>query len=289
MRERDSGNMIPSREIAKRAKMAWDGLSEEEATIEANKGTGKDAIDSVWAGKSVSDAIEGICTELNLTEEEKEELIKATYDGPENEELFNTVVSKIQSHPEKERMIINILSGIHDGWVVDNAGRFDEKLEKGQARQYAPLELIGWNEATSDLLFLEPILNSLGVEVNMELLQNEFYKRLAEYVEINGIESTEDLERIIYEGSEVYPALEGELEKKVLENYKTVARQIIENWKTNDKQSSTVFEQQRLKNIQESQDFYDSYSEKKEEFDRVKQRVNYENPNYEKETHSRRK
>ena len=43
---------------------------------------------------------------------------------------------------------------------------FNKKCDRKQLRQYAPLELIGWNEVKSDLLFLNPILKSIDVNVN---------------------------------------------------------------------------------------------------------------------------
>lgn len=138
---------------------------------------------------SVKYAIAGITKELKLSQEEIEEFTQSTIFGPEDSEIFKTVAKAAQSMTEDQQL--NILSTIHDGWVVNNSSEktFNKKVARNQLRQYAPLELIGWNEVESDLLFLDPILAAIDVNVDRNSLEAAYHQRIANYMEKEKINS----------------------------------------------------------------------------------------------------
>ena len=60
-------------------------------------------------------------------------------------------------------LFLDAMIAVHDGWVQDNAGQFfGKKADQRKQYQYLPIELIGWKEAKSDLLFIKPIVEFLG-------------------------------------------------------------------------------------------------------------------------------
>ena len=124
-------------------------------------------------------------------EEETTNFFEAVINGPENAEIFGVVREKMQGFSEEQKL--EVLSTIHDGWVIDNSSEktFNKKVDRQQLRQYAPLDLIGWNEVRSDLLFLNPILNSIGVQVNEATLEEAYHNRVSRYMEENQIESNQ--------------------------------------------------------------------------------------------------
>ena len=170
---------------AKAALMNRNGLTEVES--------------QVYAMSSMEHATLGVANELGLGEEEKEQLWNAVINGPENAEIFSTVAQKANGFTNEQ--ILNVLSTIHDGWVIDNSSdrTFQKKVDREQLRQYAPLELIGWNEVQSDLLFLNPILSSIGVSVNENQLSASYHERVAKYFEQNNIDDYVSLVSLLTE------------------------------------------------------------------------------------------
>ena len=70
------------------------------------------------------------------------------------------------------------MEAVHDGWVEDNVKLFfTEKADRGQQYQYLPLEFIGWDEAKSDLLFIKPIIHSIGGYADEAEIKEECNKR----------------------------------------------------------------------------------------------------------------
>ena len=169
----------------------------------------------------------------------------AVINGPENAEIFNTVKAKSKDFSEEKQL--GVLSTIHDGWVIDNSNEktFNKKCDRKQLRQYAPLELIGWNEVKSDLLFLNPILKSIDVNVNEKNLEQSYHNRVANYMNQMQINNQEDLTNLVKQGKDYYPILPEELERKLKLMSHIVSEQIEQNWNEKDSETSQIFNERK--------------------------------------------
>ena len=141
-----------------------------------------------------------------------------------------------------EEQKLGVLTTIHDGWVVDNSSEktFNKKVDRQQLRQYAPLELIGWNEVKSDLLFLNPVLASVGVQVDEVALAQAYHNRVANYMKEMKINNQYDLTTLVQQGRNYYPVLPKELEARLLPMSEVVSSQIIQNWNTKDIETAQI-------------------------------------------------
>lgn len=238
----------PYQNIAKEALINWNGLSAEEAEKKVTEESVNELEGQVFAMDSIKYAIAGITKELNLSEQQMEQLTQSTIYGPDTSEFFATVATKAEKLTEEQQL--NILATIHDGWVVNNSSEktFNKKVDRNQLRQYAPLELIGWNEAKSDLLFLEPILAAINVTVDRESLETAYHQRVANYLEKENINNENDLTNLVSQGKLYYPTLPADLESRLKPLSQTVSTQIIENWHEKDKKSAQIFTARSEKN-----------------------------------------
>ena len=82
--------------------------------------------------------------------------------------LRNEDTDKAREVENAVNLIMDTLFHVHDGWVKDNVKKFNAREKK---HQHMPSELIGWNEAKADLLFVRPIFEAAGIEVNEEELE----------------------------------------------------------------------------------------------------------------------
>lgn len=132
-----------------------------------------------------------------------EELAKEIIDGFRNcVDVFERSETNIGASS-----IINILSVIHDEW----AKRFPDKfLQEGRNKEYqfAPLMLLSWEEAKSDLVFLKPILESAGIYVDEKDIEQQFEVMQKEFLIDNNLTSHESIVTAIRD-KKFYPALEG--------------------------------------------------------------------------------
>ena len=134
--------------------------------------------------------------------------------------------------------------------MVDNSSEktFNKKVSRNQLRQYAPLELIGWNEVKSDLLFLNPILAAIGVNVDEQSLENEYHSMVASYLEEKEINSPDDLTALVNQGGNYYPELPAHLAERLAPMSEIVSSQMIENWDAKDPETAAIFnERQRTR------------------------------------------
>lgn len=214
----------PYQNVAKAALINWNGLSEEEAISKINNESISELESQVYAMSSMKYAV---------------------INGPENAEIFNTVKAKSKDFSEEKQL--GVLSTIHDGWVIDNSNEktFNKKCDRKQLRQYAPLELIGWNEVKSDLLFLNPILKSIDVNVNEKNLEQSYHNRVANYMNQMQINNQEDLTNLVKQGKDYYPILPEELERKLKLMSHIVSEQIEQNWNEKDLETSQIFNERK--------------------------------------------
>ena len=229
-------DFTPYQNIAKDALMNWNGLTLDEANNKVINESVDELEGQVYAKNSIGYAISSLSQNLGLTEEEIKQFYDAVINGPINSSIFTTVSKKARQVENYNDLELSVLSAIHDGWVIDNSNdkTFQKKMDNGQLRQYAPLELIGWNEAKSDLLFLEPILKSISVPVKLNELEKAYYEKVNEYANQMSISDPESLLEVVSQGKDYYPVLPEELSKKLIANSEIVAKQIMDNWNEND-------------------------------------------------------
>lgn len=177
------------KEVAASALKNWYGKTDEDVQhifstmsniqIEKHEKHGTWATESMIAGiKTYAKEVE--CSEIINTPTSKLcEMIL-------NEDPFLTIVlekatkQKLQDlAPEdirqfKQKLYVDCLEAVHDQWAVSNVKKFF--MEDREDRQYMhlPLELIGWKEIKKDLLFLEPIINAVGLDANMFDVEREY-------------------------------------------------------------------------------------------------------------------
>ncbi|MBQ9011805.1 MAG: hypothetical protein IJ093_04065 [Bacilli bacterium] len=240
----------PYQSIAKAALINWNELSEEEATAKIQTESVQELEGQVYAMGSIKYAVVGIAKQIGLSEEETTKFFEAAINGPENAEIFEIVREKMQGFSEEQKL--GVLATIHDGWVVDNSSEktFNKKVDRQQLRQYAPLDLIGWNEVRSDLLFLNPILSSVGVKVDESALEQAYHTRVANYMEEMKINGQDDLTTLVEQGRNYYPVLPEELETRLLPMSEIISSQMIQNWNAKDPETAQIIaaRQQQMSN-----------------------------------------
>lgn len=230
----------PYQNVAKAALINWNGLSEEEANTKIQTESVQELEGQVYAMGSMKYAVVGIAKQIGLNEEETTRFFEVVINGPENAEIFRIVREKIQGFSDEQKL--GVLSTIHDGWVVDNSSEktFNKKVNRQQLRQYAPLDLIGWNEVRSDLLFLNPILESVGIRVDEATLEQAYHTRVASYMEEMKINNQDDLTALVQQGRNYYSVLPEELEARLLPMSKVVSEQIMQNWNAKDPETAQI-------------------------------------------------
>lgn len=183
------------REIAKNALKNWNGLSDEEASEKAGSATFEQLEDAVGAKKSVVSAICGIYDALAkrgiITKaEDDNDILKseddwhkdvpalesAVFKQEKTSDIFKGLAEKLASVEDKENFTLDVLSTVHEYWVEDedNIWKLRSPRRMGKRYQVMPLELIGFDEAKSDLLFTEPILNAGGMEIDEQKLREAY-------------------------------------------------------------------------------------------------------------------
>lgn len=215
-------NNVPYYQIAKQALMNWNGLSEGEADKVIQEQSFDEIEGQVWATGSVNYAIEGIKKHLQLSEQDTKELAEFIYQGKGSKVVEwlrdnNDMEQRIETHSNgqsvaveqhlQNKLILDTLSTVHDGWVKDNAKKFFARDKK---YQHLPMELIGWEETKLDLLFVKPIMESMGIAVDEEALKKAYEDRVTQFKKDRKITKIDDLRTALSKGAEFYPALEGQ-------------------------------------------------------------------------------
>lgn len=195
--------------IAKTAAKNW-GQKEPE-TIEESLGI-------TWDSEVA--AVKGIAKTLNLDDSVVNKLVgtkddegKLKRDGEiyTRDTISPEVASQIKEAmkgKDKNKTILKILSTIHDSWVRNNSDNF-LKPDRNKERQFVSLQLLDWEEVESDLLFLKPILEGAGIQIDEEQLKKQHELEQTEYMIDKGIFSHEDLIKHLSKGSKSYKALDG--------------------------------------------------------------------------------
>ena len=226
------------REIAKNALKNWNGLTEEEATEKTTNLTERELEENVGARSSIKSAIygiygalaerdimdrdnrvydEGFGFDISEVKADVRETYFAVFRREKSDDAFKNLAEKLEMVKDKEKFTLDVLSNIHNDWVEGNVAKLRDSSRMNKRYQAMPLELIGFDEAKSDLLFLEPILNAGGMEVNEERLKEAYdaygdadslrFKELARNSQaVNELESWKSTS-IYTEGHEAVPEL----------------------------------------------------------------------------------
>lgn len=195
--------------ITQDALMNWNGLSKSEAIEKTEElGNAERASNEVTYGSEMA-SIDGISQILGLS---KEEIEIMTSDINTRDAVSEELASKVKSQLEEKGLnasVIEILSVIHDNWVKSNGNKFEDPKRMGKLYQFVDLKLLDFNEAKLDLLFLRPILEANGIEIDEVALQQEFLHEQQLFLTQNGIKDTADLQEKLGQGASFYPPLEG--------------------------------------------------------------------------------
>lgn len=218
-------SLTPYRKIAKAAlqnwgdeSSGWVGWSKEDAEKAVKTESGQMLEKRVGALGSIRSSVIAIGQALGYSQAKSERLLNSVTKQenvnvlPEDLAVFVEAgqdFEKAQKGKSKEDIILDALATIHDGWTRDNSKKFTDPKRSDKKYQHFPIELIGWKEATSDLLFLEPILNYFGVEVDKAKLQARYNERVADFLETNGFADENGLDNdkiaeAIMKGSKFY-------------------------------------------------------------------------------------
>lgn len=193
---------IPYYQVAKQALMNWNGLTEEQADKLIEESSFEEIESQVYAQGSMTYAISSIGKSLGLTDEETKQFADEVFGRTSNQEIISMSLyeklKKFTNDKDKKTMpsflseidsnmatlITDAMEAVHDGWVEDNAKHFfTKKADRKQQYQFLPLDLIGWDEAKSDLLFIKPIIEYIGGYVNEEEIKKECNNRTIAFFE----------------------------------------------------------------------------------------------------------
>jgi len=195
----ENGNWFKPTKAQAEAMLTEGGLKIGDHTIDYS------SRDKATSGKTYGSeiaAIDGITSVIGLSEVQKKALTEVIYtESKVPEELADCIKEKMTG-----RKIIEILSVIHDNWVKSNGNKFNGRMKN---YQFVPLELLNFKEATLDLLFVQPILEACGIEIDINKLKAEFDKVQQQFLIKHHINSQGDIENKLKQGAEFYPALEG--------------------------------------------------------------------------------
>ena len=152
------------REIARNALMNWNGLSQEEADQKVTESSIDELEQMVGAKGSIESATRGIQKALadrKIEWDGQEELLDTVLNGTKDDKPFEELSGKIEEVCKRGQMgdfVFDVLSTVHEQWIQDNPQKFFNEKRAGKRYQFMPLELIGYDEAMADNMFLKPIL-----------------------------------------------------------------------------------------------------------------------------------
>lgn len=275
----ENNNLTVYKQIARDALMSWNGLSEEEATKKVQESSNEELEQQVYAEGSIDYAIKGFQKYSQeylknkhgygepITDHDvelfKEVVMTGKYRYGSVQDFYDIMRNKMGIDLDRsnvENMVLSVLSTIHDGWVKDNQKKFFARDKK---YQHMPIELIGWKEAKSDLLFLKPMLEEMHIMEfypylsTEEDLESAYNKRVQAFLEENGITEVSKLSEQISKGAEFYPALEGQEDIiKALQDTKFVEEQVVSGIRdkgigTNEQISQQLFGEKAIEGTEE--------------------------------------
>lgn len=191
--------LTPYRSAAAAALVNWNGKSPEEAKAIVETKTYEEVEQQTYASGSVAQAVEFVMDYLkdDLTAEELEQFHNAvmkTDDAfltEEDTKILQKVGTLICQKGDPHDLLLNILSAIHDHWVETSHKKFVDPKRESKMYQHLPLQMIGWKEATADLMFVAPIFKACGIDIDNTKLKNMYANDVIDYFRYNNITSSQ--------------------------------------------------------------------------------------------------
>ena len=181
----------PYYQAAKAALINWNGMAPEEATRFIETASKAEIELQTGAHGSVYDAAHRIAREMGLTEKEAyqftQEMLGMSDSTAMLTEVRNAFETVRRNNPElvdhiSANLLLDACDDIHKGWTGRNATPFFGKKDmKDQQYQYATSEMIGWKEVKADLLFLAPIAEAVGIQIDEETMKRVYGERVLAY------------------------------------------------------------------------------------------------------------
>lgn len=128
-------------------------------------------------------------------------------------EIIGNII-KTESNNNTADFTIDALEAIHNTWVSDNENKFFKEGRNAEF-QHMPIELIGWDEAKKDLLFLNPILQKMGISNSEQELEESYEEKQKRFNQIHDITNKETLLEEISKGKEFYNVLQPEISEEL--------------------------------------------------------------------------
>ena len=168
-----------------------------------------------------------------------QDFIKVIYDGTNSniKQLLKNNIDKTGVY----RFILKVLSSIHDTSVKTyDEIEFIKRKNESRLYMYSPFELIGFNNVLYYFLFLNPILDFIGVSYDVDYLEDTFHESFKNYIIEKKIRGMEDIRTRISLGNKYYLPLCNELSSRIVPLSNTVTEEIINNFKANDYSSYEI-------------------------------------------------
>lgn len=184
-----------------------DYSSSEKATNGKTYGSEIAAIDGLVELMAKS---EGLAIKQKI--ELKEKLKSEIYTESSLSHELSTRIKYAMGEKGIEASVLEVLGTIHDNWVKVNGNKFDDPKRAKKLYQFTDLRMMsyGGDGATADLLFLQPILEGAGIELDVKgKLQEEFEKEQKEYMEEHGISDSRGLRDYLRNLGDNYPVVDG--------------------------------------------------------------------------------
>lgn len=202
--------------IAKNALMKWECLTEEEAQKQVENSTFNELENKISATGSIHNSVIGICSYIGREDliPSIESVMLGKDEGKYKSEMAE--VKKALQNVDKNDLAIYCLQVIHDCWVVNNSSKFNIMGREGKRFQHLPLEMIGWEEAKIDLMFLQPVLetcmddptavNTVSLHAKYDEVVKTFFQE-NNFIDKSGKLNKTQIVNAIMKGSDFYPAL----------------------------------------------------------------------------------
>lgn len=182
----------PYYQAAKAALINWNGMDPVEAQKLIETGSRAEIEAQTGAHGSVYDAANRLGLGLGLTGKDLYDFTREALGQTTETRMIDDVRERFQMlrnhNPEMADimtadLLLEASDEVHKGWTGRNATPFFGKKDiKDQQYQYNPLELIGFKEVKSDLLFLRPLAEQIGINVDEELLKQRYDARVESYL-----------------------------------------------------------------------------------------------------------
>lgn len=181
----------PYYQAAKAALINWNGIDPEEAQKIIETKSRAEIENMTGAHGSVYDAANRLGLGLGLTGKDLYNFTREALGQTTETRMMDDVRERFQMLRARNteiadvmtaKLLLDAIDEVHKGWTGRNATPFFGKKDmKDQQYQYTPLEMIGWKEVESDLLFLRPLAEAVGININEELMRNAYEDRVVEY------------------------------------------------------------------------------------------------------------